>query len=290
MIIDTFLFNKDFNALRIRLAELYDVVDLFVISESRYTFTGKRKNLFLTENMDEFEQYSNKIKIVVNTKNYRTSNPWVRDHRQRQLISKYLKSFKLGINDLIIHSDCDEIPRSTIIRSLRDTKKSQNILLELINCHNYINLTNGTWKRGRIVTGDIYKSINKMTLDIFLYNTLDFRRHRFPFYRVPEYATNLYYYLWKFPKIVFKKPNLQLIKNAGWHFNNLFSFEDIIDKIQDSSHVELNTNEVLTKAKERHSKGLEIYSGAPYILQELDNTYPKFILENLSDWSEFILD
>lgn len=290
MIIDSFLFNRDFNALRIRLAELNDVVDLFVISESLYTHTGKLKNLFLTENLEEFKQYSSKIKIIVNSKKYRTNSPWVRDHRQRQSISKFLKKFKLGINDLIIHSDCDEIPRSSVVRNLRDTKKSQNILLELINCHNYINLTNGTWKRGRIVTGDNYKSINKMTLDTFLYKNLDYRRHRLPFYRVPEHATNLYYYFWKIPKIVFKKPNLQVIENAGWHFNNLFSFEDIIDKIQSSSHVDLNTSEVLAKAKERHSKGLEIYSGTPYTLQEVNNTYPKFILENLSDWSEFILN
>jgi hypothetical protein len=44
------LFNKDFEALKIRLDELYETVDLFIVCESHYTFSGIPKALHLSEN------------------------------------------------------------------------------------------------------------------------------------------------------------------------------------------------------------------------------------------------
>jgi beta-1,4-mannosyl-glycoprotein beta-1,4-N-acetylglucosaminyltransferase len=95
MIIDTFLFSDDFNALKIRLKELSEVVNLFIISESKYTFSGKRKELYLTENLSQLGEYSKKIVIVKNTRKHLTLIPWTREHRQRQLITKYLKKSNL---------------------------------------------------------------------------------------------------------------------------------------------------------------------------------------------------
>jgi hypothetical protein len=43
MIVDTFPLNNDFNALKIRLDELCDVMDEFVICESLHTHSGKTR-------------------------------------------------------------------------------------------------------------------------------------------------------------------------------------------------------------------------------------------------------
>ena len=43
MVIDCFLFFDEIDLLEIRLNELKDVVDVFVLTESPYTFTGKEK-------------------------------------------------------------------------------------------------------------------------------------------------------------------------------------------------------------------------------------------------------
>lgn len=288
MIIDTTLFHKDFNALRIRLDELYDVVDIFVICESMYTFSGKPKRLYLTDNIEEFTKYSNKLKILINKKKFFTLNPWVRERRQRQLITKYLKKFNFNQNDLIIHSDCDEIPNHKVIQNLKQIKGSKNYLLELSNYHNYLNLQNGFWTRGRIVSGDIYRSINTMMQDVFLLQNLKSRRHHLPLVRVPSHISNRFFYLWKFPKVIFKAPNLTVLKNAGWHFNNLFPLEDIFEKVQASSHTDLVTPGLLDVIESRYKSGQEIYTNKKLDIVKIDSSFPHLVTKNLIDWKDFI--
>ena len=57
MVIDTTLFYKDFDTLAIRLAELFDVVDMFVICESKFDHRGKKKELYLTNNLNIHSQF-----------------------------------------------------------------------------------------------------------------------------------------------------------------------------------------------------------------------------------------
>lgn len=288
MIIDTFLFSNDFNALKIRLKELSEVVDLFIISESKYTFSGKRKKLYLTENMSELGDYSKKIVIVKNTRKYLTLIPWTREHRQRQLITKYLKKLKINHSDLIIHSDCDEIPRNNIIKSLYDRKTSVNCILELNNYQCYLNLPSGKWKRGRVITGDLYKSINKIHKDIFINEMLGHRRHRFPILRVPKYATDRYFFLWHLPEIILKFKNLEVVRNAGWHFNNLLSEKQLIAKVESSSHTEYNNDGFKSLILKRKRSGHDIFSGSKLNFVDIDDSFPRAVTDNIEDWSDFI--
>ncbi len=50
MIYDCFLFFNEFKILRLRLQELKDVVDQFVLVESTRTFSNKPKPLFFEQN------------------------------------------------------------------------------------------------------------------------------------------------------------------------------------------------------------------------------------------------
>jgi beta-1,4-mannosyl-glycoprotein beta-1,4-N-acetylglucosaminyltransferase len=289
MIIDTFPFNKDFNTLKIRLSELYDVVDLFVVAESAYTHTGKKKPLYLSENLHQFSKFSSKIKIVSNKRKYLTLNPRVREARQRELITRYLKSMKLTKKDLIIHSDCDEIPRGKTIADIKKTNTTCNILLELSAYSTRLNLYEGQWTRGRVVSGDLFKSIAKMRQDIFLFSHLDLRRHNFPLIQISDFFSHRYFGLWNLPQIVWKKPDITVIKNGGWHFNNLFKLDQIIEKIESSSHKEWNTEETKTKIFERHRLGQDVYTGKQFKIMPLDQSFPQCINENLVEWTDYIL-
>lgn len=288
MIIDTFPFNKDFNALKIRLDELNDIVDLFVVAESSYTHSGDPKPLYLSEDFGKFKKYSKKLIVVKNTKKYRTGNPRIRELRQRQLISTHLKNYKLTVNDLIIHSDCDEIPRRTVIEDLAKAKINYNILLELNNYSTRLNLSAGLWARVRVVSGNNYKSIAQLRQDIFLYNSYHLRKHRLPIIRVPDFWTKRYFGLWVFPQFVFSKPNLQILKNGGWHFNNLFDIKQIIAKVEASSHQELNTPEIIQQIVKRYQLGQDIYRGTQFHFVPIDETFPKAIYENQTYWADFI--
>ena len=60
-IIDSILFFNELDLLELRLEELYDHVDIFLIVESDKTFTGKPKPLFYKNNSNRFSKWSDKI-------------------------------------------------------------------------------------------------------------------------------------------------------------------------------------------------------------------------------------
>lgn len=288
MIIDTLLFNRDFEALKIRLDELYEVVDLFVICESKYTFTGIPKPLYLTENINKFGKYKNKIRIVIENRKHLTKIPFIREIHQRKAISKYLNKLKIRKSDLIIYSDCDEIPRASIISSLKN-KSNCNVLLEMRNFTNYLNMELGVWSRARVVSGKNYRSIENLRQDIFLHSLYERRGVKKYVTRVPYFWTTRNFYLWKIPKIFLPK-KLEVINNSGWHFNNLFSREQIISKITESAHTELNTHNAAEIAIKNYLSGKDIYFGKQYQKVQIDDSYPKCILTNISEWRNFIFE
>lgn len=290
MIIDTFMFNQDFNALKIRLSELYDVVDLFVIAETSYTHSGRPKPLHLSNNIDKFSEFRDKIIIVTNKKTVKTRYAPIRELHQRQLISKRLKSIGLSKQDLIIHSDCDEIPKKSVLLSLIKLNEDINVLLELKAYSMHINLSDGTWQRGQIISGNLYRSIAKMRQDMYIFQNYDLRRLKLPLMRVPIHFTHRYFGLWFFPQVVITKPKIQIVRNAGWHFNNLFKFSQIAEKIAASSHTELDTLEVHSKLRKRYDLGEDIYTGRKLQVVKIDESYPAVIQNNLKEWSEYIID
>ena len=56
-IYDCFTFFNELDLLEIRLNELNDVVDYFVIVEGKKTFQNNPKPLFLLENIDRFKKF-----------------------------------------------------------------------------------------------------------------------------------------------------------------------------------------------------------------------------------------
>ena len=60
-VFDTFLFFNELDLLELRLNTLDAVVDYFVITEAKVTFSGKPKPLFYHENRNRFKKFENKI-------------------------------------------------------------------------------------------------------------------------------------------------------------------------------------------------------------------------------------
>ena len=61
MVYDCFIFFDEFDLLEIRLTLLDDVVDYFVIVESNFTFSGKKKNYNFKVAEKRFSKWLNKI-------------------------------------------------------------------------------------------------------------------------------------------------------------------------------------------------------------------------------------
>lgn len=60
-IIDCFPFFNEFELLEIRLKELWDTVDYFVIAEANITQSGIPKPYYLLDNWERFRPYAEKI-------------------------------------------------------------------------------------------------------------------------------------------------------------------------------------------------------------------------------------
>src|SRR4030042_2627609 len=64
-IYDCFPFHNELDLLEVRLHELYDVVDYFVLSESTRTHSGQFKPLYYKMNKPRFERFKDKIIHVI---------------------------------------------------------------------------------------------------------------------------------------------------------------------------------------------------------------------------------
>lgn len=119
MIIDCFTFWKEFDILEIRLNELYDTVDYFVLVEAAYTQSLIPKPFYFEDNKNRFSKFLDKIvHVKVSDKIDISSNPWAFENFQRRCIMNGLQQLQIKHDDYILVSDVDEIPSSECIKNL----------------------------------------------------------------------------------------------------------------------------------------------------------------------------
>lgn len=118
MIYDCFTFFNENDVAAIRFEELDPVVDKFIVVHGNTTFRGQPKDVYY--DYDRHARYADKVEhIIVNTaalRSTRGESAWDREALQRNGIAKGLRS--AAPDDIIVLSDCDEIPRREIIRDL----------------------------------------------------------------------------------------------------------------------------------------------------------------------------
>ena len=130
-IIDCFIFHNELKMLLFRLTELNDVVDYFVIVESKYSFSGQVKPLFYAENKHMFEQFNFKIIHIVVEDMPNNGNAWNNEFHQRNCITRAYKQLNLENNDLIMISDVDEIPDVTTVQHYKTNEVNHMVLLAM---------------------------------------------------------------------------------------------------------------------------------------------------------------
>lgn len=117
-VFDCFNFSNEFEVLELRLAELYPVVDRFVICEATRTFHGQAKPLLLSREIpSRFKRYQDKMAVVAVTDMPASASPVDREHFQRNALRRGLSG--MMPNDVVIISDCDEIVSPAAIEYMR---------------------------------------------------------------------------------------------------------------------------------------------------------------------------
>ena len=116
-IYDCFPFFNELELLKLRIDELNDHVDYFVLVESIETQRGAPKPLYFEENKRLFAPYLHKIIHIIIDEHHPEMSFWERENYQRNCISRGLTN--CSPNDIILISDLDEIPRHSIISKIQ---------------------------------------------------------------------------------------------------------------------------------------------------------------------------
>jgi beta-1,4-mannosyl-glycoprotein beta-1,4-N-acetylglucosaminyltransferase len=121
-VFDFFLAGYELDMMEIRLQTLAEVVEAFVIVESRMTFRGQRKSLSVPSLYHQLPgEVIQKIHYVVLDK-LEGKGEWDREHCQRQaMIAVGIKQLGSDVtaSDVIIFSDCDEIPKPWFVHAIK---------------------------------------------------------------------------------------------------------------------------------------------------------------------------
>ena len=264
-IIDCVTFFDNNLTFEIRYNILKDCVDFFVICESLYDHKGrpKKQNFIFREDYDK-----KKIKYILLENPFPIkANRWERQAIQREAILENINF--ASPDDFIFFSDPDEIIRPEILDNFQLNSK-YGIFLQ--DCFVYkINLFNkyeSPWEGTRVARKKNLKSI-------------DFMRHEVK-------MKNLKYSFFRFDK----EKNIQIYKNAGWHFNNLMSSQDISLKLKTFAHEEFSGDEFSSPdiINEKIEKKIDLFNrGHTYVKKNLDKSFPKYILDNLNKYKEYIV-
>ena len=252
MIIDCFPFFDELDLLEIRLNELKDVVDVFVLMESPLTLSGKPKPLYFDENKDRYKEF-NIVPLIFDSPY--PGDSMVMENTKKQFGIDYVfDNFSPG--DIMIQSDCDEIPKASLIKEAikedwRHAQLSMTLFYYYFNCKGTPRGRNG--RNGRLVR------LNKR------YKYVATQRDR----------------------------NDKVYHNAGWHFSWM---GDIKKKLAAWGHASTynrppyNTTKYIEKCRAR-GRDLFRRGGKSKIEFEYlkDLSYlPQYVLDNMDRFGKYI--
>ena len=228
-IYDCFMFYDEDLVIDLRLNILNEHVHEFVIVESKFTHSGKKRELLF--DINKYSKFKKKINYIVlenepvdleivhdnDTDDKKNSkyimNALKRENFQRNGIKKGLTNAEPG--DLILVSDVDEIPN---LSNLDLNEINDNIILFKQNFYYYkfnLKLEDMPWLGTK---GCKYKNLKSPQ---WLRNIKD---KKYPFWRLDVLFSDKKY------------SNIKFIDNGGWHFSNMKTPEEIEKKMRTYLH------------------------------------------------------
>ena len=214
-VIDAFTFFNELDILELRLRELYDVVDVFVLVESTHTHAGNPKASYYLDNKDRYAFAADKIMHVLVDPPENPRHAWDRERYQRDVIKHAVQEY--SATDLVCVSDVDEIIDPHAIRTIKTLYGGlphDQIMYFHMDFYYYteehLNLTEA-WIKAFMCSVHTAQTVASLsTVRNALRGTV-----------YPE--------------------------KAGWHFSYFGNAAAIRTKLQEFAHQELNTEETLAK-------------------------------------------
>jgi beta-1,4-mannosyl-glycoprotein beta-1,4-N-acetylglucosaminyltransferase len=239
-IFDCFTYFNEVDILRIRLEELGDLVDYFVIVEASETFTGSFKPFYFDNIPSWIDRWKEKIiRVKVNFPED-TNTSWLKEYYQRNAIISGLSLAEP--EDIIIISDADEIVNSNIVSQLKLIEKPARLDVKQY-------FWNYNWQ--------VPQHCNQGARPIVA-RFKDLENHSCQELRAGDWHP---------------------IPDAGWHFSFFGETEKIKNKIESFAHTEYDITEYKNDEAilYRMNNGIDPFDRFPLKYYEIDQTYPKFV-------------
>jgi beta-1,4-mannosyl-glycoprotein beta-1,4-N-acetylglucosaminyltransferase len=209
-IFDAFIFFNELDLLDIRLEELYNDIDFFIICESTKTLQNKDKPLYFLENKKRYEKYLDKIvHHVFEPKEF--PHQWYIEFEQRNAIKQ--ANFKMSDEDIFLLSDADEIVRAECIQFIRNNKQ---MFVNPCTC--------------------------VMQMSYYYINTVIQEPYDHKNWRGTVIMPKHFFDSKSLSDCRLVKDSLPNLWNAGWHFSFLGGAEKVKLKIESFGHSELNNH------------------------------------------------
>ena len=282
-IYDCFMFNNEDLILDIRLNILDSYVDYFVIVESRFMHSGKKKRNFF--NIKRYNKFEKKIiyifleeipNFIKNSFSFQADKvlssliSWKYENYQRDQITKGIANAKS--EDVILISDIDEIPNLSNL----DLKKFDQKILSFKQKFfyykfNYLSLDYPSWFGTKLCRKKNLKSPQWL-------RSLKTSK-QYPFYRLDKiFFSNTY------------EHSCSIIEDGGWHFSWIGDSKVIVDKIESTAHTELDKKEIKdTKNIEEHISNKQSFvDKSNFKKVDIKSNLPSYIYQNKEKFRQFL--
>jgi hypothetical protein len=248
VIVDGFIFYNETDILRMRLEELYPVVDKFVIVQAHKTFRGQDKPLYLSFDDEWLAPYRDKLVLCTIDFPDHLTDPWGRETYQRNFIWDAMQDW-VEPSDIIIISDVDEIPRRSIVEWFAKNKDYLPVQLHMPMYYYGLNVRIGDWYLPKIIRAGSVTSPQQL-------------RHT-QYETIPDAGWHFSY-----------------MGDAEFIRNKIKSFSHYeLDTPEIHAGIEQAMAEV------RDPFGRDIYN---YRVEQIDDTWPEAVNNNPDYWSKYV--
>ena len=275
----------------IRFNILNEYVSKFIVVESKFTHSGKKKKLSFYKN--DFPKFKEKIEYIIIEKEPEgiiydenlLKNPYYKRLNSLKRIEQSYEYMFLGLDganddDLILLSDNDEIPDLSELLSKGINKNF--ILFKQLFFYYKFNLLYDRIKWFGT------KGCKKKKLKKFS-SLRNLKNRKYPFWRIDTLFSDI------------KQTDLQIIENGGWHFTNIKTPEELFDKLSNFGHHDefeksnLDVNKIREKIKNKQvfydhlaDKSSSKRWNNNYKLKKIENSYlPKYLQLNSNQFKDW---
>lgn len=270
-LVDCFILNNEIELFELRIRELENIVDYFVVVDCNYSWQSNKKISYLTNikerypNLPHSRIYTYTLPELPSTHGFNdfllsnsralklyesclqkniynnATTPFKNDYFQREYLSIVLEEnldSLLEKEDVIIISDIDEIIKSTEAAELMQSASRFFRTRKLIYFEHQefiynTNLSSGTW------LGSVALSYSTFLKNRHIVNSARFAIKRY--------------------ESEFPKDSMHIINDGGFHFTSVGSIREISNKIKSWGHSELNNIVTFIFLRFNYKVGIDLF-------------------------------